>query len=410
MRIWIIDHYSVPVKYYPLARNTNFAKIMQKLGHEVVIFAASTVHKSELNLVRKQEVYKEVMEDGVKYVLIYCHSYKGNGVRRILNMVGFAAKLEKVCDKYPRPDVIISQSMTLQACKKGIQIGKKYGCKTVAEITDLWPETLVAYGKFSKGNPAVLLLRRTEKWIYVHADRVVFSMEGAYDYIVEQGWERMIPKSKVLYINNGINLAQFDYNREHFQVDDADLNDGLIFKVVYVGSVRMVNNLSLLVDVAKKLRDDSIRLLIWGDGDDLEALQKKVQTEKLKNIIFKGRVDKRYIPYITSKADINILHSNTSPIWRFGLSLNKLFDYLAAGKPILVDFHGDHNPAVASQAAVESKSSESSDIAQAIELLASMDSRQRSVLGKNARKCAENYDFNILTKRLLDAVESIHEK
>ena len=213
MKIWIIDHYSVPVKYYPLARNTNFAKNLMKMGHEVTIFAASTVHKSEKNLIEGHEKYKEIIDDGVKYVLVHCHQYRGNGLSRILNMYEFAHKLESVCEHYPKPDAIVAQSMTLQACKKGIQIGRKYGCKTVAQITDLWPESLISYGKASRRHPLVLLFRRIEKWIYTKADRIVFSMEGAYDYIREQGWEKDIPKSKVRFINNGVELLKFDYDK-----------------------------------------------------------------------------------------------------------------------------------------------------------------------------------------------------
>lgn len=74
-----------------------------------------------------------------------------------------------------------------------------------------------------------------EKWIYTKADAVVFTVEGAYDYIKEQHWEKEVPRSKVYYINNGVDLELFDYNKEHFRVEDKDLDDPEIFKVVYTG-------------------------------------------------------------------------------------------------------------------------------------------------------------------------------
>ena len=76
-------------------------------------------------------------------------------------------------------------------------------------------------------------------------------MEGAYDYIVEQGWENEIPRSKVYHINNGVDLEQFDYNTEHFRVDDPDLDDPNTFKVVYTGSIRKANGLGILVELQK---------------------------------------------------------------------------------------------------------------------------------------------------------------
>ena len=163
-------------------------------------------------------------------------------------------------------------------------------------IADLWPESIVAYGIAGPHNPAVLALRRLEKWIYKKADALVFTMEGAYDYIVEQGWDKEISRSKVHYINNGVDLEQFDYNKEHFPVDDPDLDDPDTFKVVYTGSIRKVNNLGLLLDAAKCVNDPCVKILIWGDGDEREALEQRVRDENISNVVFKGSVEKKYIP------------------------------------------------------------------------------------------------------------------
>ena len=125
MRIWIIDHYSVPQRYYPLIRNTIFAKKLQEHGHEVMIIAASTVHNSAENLVETGEQYREIIDDDVKYILVRCHNYEGNGFKRRLNMLEFALKLPSVCKKFEKPDVIISTSMTPFACAQGLRIAKK---------------------------------------------------------------------------------------------------------------------------------------------------------------------------------------------------------------------------------------------------------------------------------------------
>lgn len=405
MNIWIIDHYSVPVKYYPLARNTNFAKNLIKMGNEVIIFAASTVHNSDINLIEDGSKYKEIIDDGVKYVVINCHQYSGNGIKRILNMYEFANKLELVCNRYTKPDAIIATSMTLQACKKGIQIGQKYGCKKIAQITDLWPETLIAYGKVKKMHPLVLLFRRIEKWIYRNADKIVFSMGGAYDYIQEQGWQNLVPKTKVHYINNGVDLQAFDYNKQRFQLDDSDLSNKDIFKVVYVGSIRNANNLSMLIDAAKLVKNGKIRFLFWGDGDQVEVLRARLLNEGVNNVKLKGKVDKKYIPYITSSADLNIVHGQASPIMRFGMSMNKFFDYLAAGRPILVDFDSPYNPVIESGAAIVTSDSTKEEIAKSINYAASMSMSEINVLCKNSRTGASQYDFVNLTNKLYQVIE-----
>ena len=404
MKIWLINHYAVPPQYYPLARQNYFARYLMQAGHEVTIFAASTVHNSDLNLIEDNTPYREDVVDGVHYVLIRCKGYRGNGISRILNMLEFARKLPGVCNKYPRPDAIVATSMPPMSCAAGIKLARKYGCRGIAEIADLWPESIVAYGIAGPHNPAVLWLRRLEKWIYKKADAVVFTMEGAYDYILEQGWEREIPRSKVHYINNGVDLEQFRYNREHFTVDDPDLTDPDTFKVIYTGSIRKVNNLGLLLDAAKELRDPRVRFLIWGDGDEREALQQRVAEENISNVVFKGRVEKKYVPYITSCADLNIAHNTPSSLFRFGISFNKLFDYLAAGKPVLSDFPCPYNPAVLLHASLCVDDPTAQNIAQAVTQVAAMEREQYNELCSNAEKAAVEYDFRNLTNKLLQVI------
>ena len=404
MKIWLINHYAVPPQYYPLARQNYFARYLMQAGHEVTIFAASTVHNSDLNLIEDNTPYREDVVDGVHYVLIRCKGYRGNGISRILNMLEFARKLPGVCNKYPRPDAIVATSMPPMSCAAGIKLARKYGCRGIAEIADLWPESIVAYGIAGPRNPAVLYLRRLEKWIYKKADAVVFTMEGAYDYILEQGWEREIPRSKVHYINNGVDLEQFRYNREHFTVDDPDLTDPDTFKVIYTGSIRKVNNLGLLLDAAKAVRDPRVRFLIWGDGDEREALQQRVAEENISNVVFKGRVEKKYVPYITSCADLNIAHNTPSSLFRFGISFNKLFDYLAAGKPVLSDFPCPYNPAVLLHASLCVDDPTAQNIAQAVTQVAAMEREQYNELCSNAEKAAVEYDFRNLTNKLLQVI------
>ena len=78
MRIWLINHFAVPIKYYPLARTTNFAKYLMREGHEVKIFCASSVHNSDINLIADSALYKDDLVDGIHYVYVRCRSLMGN--------------------------------------------------------------------------------------------------------------------------------------------------------------------------------------------------------------------------------------------------------------------------------------------------------------------------------------------
>ena len=79
--------------------------------------------------------------------------------------------------------------------------------------------------------------------------------------------------------------------------------------------------------------------MIWGDGDQRAALEQRVREEEISNVVFKGKVEKKYIPSIVSRADINLIHGGDQgkELFRFGISPNKMFDCFAAGRPILMD-------------------------------------------------------------------------
>ena len=96
MDIWLINHYAVPPQYYPLARQTYFAKYLMEMGHTVTIFAASTVHNSDKNLITDGSRWREETVDGVHYVYIKCLDYQGSGLKRVYNICEFAWKLPGV--------------------------------------------------------------------------------------------------------------------------------------------------------------------------------------------------------------------------------------------------------------------------------------------------------------------------
>ena len=409
MYIWLINHYAVPPQYYPLARQTYFANNLMKMGHRVTIISASTVHNSDINLITDGSEWRRETVDGVDHVYIKCCDYKDNGIKRVCNMCEFAWKLPGVCKHLEKPDAIVSTSMPPMSCAKGVKIAKKYGVPAIAEIADLWPESIVEYGIASQNNPAVIYLRKLEKWIYINADSLIFTGAGGYESIVANGWEKEVPREKFVYINNGIDLEYFDYNKEHFIIEDSDLDDESKLNVVYTGSIRKVNDLSGILEVAKNIKNPKINFLIWGNGDQLESLKKRVMDEKISNVNFKGGVEKKYIANITSKAFINYAHNQPSPLFKYGISFNKIFDYLAAGRPILCDFPCSYNPVIMGNAGVSVDSANPKEIACQIEAFADMPKKEFEQYCINARKTAEEYDFSILTQKLVDVINKIRE-
>ncbi len=405
MRIWLINHYAVPPRFYPLIRPSQFAKNLIKNGHEVTIIAASTAHNSDINLIEGKEKIKKIEDDGIPYVLINCPRYKGNGLGRVINILSFARKLPKVLDLLEKPDVVLATSFDPLTCFMGVKYAKKHGIKAIAEIADLWPETLIAYNGVSRHNPVVKFLRKIEKMIYTEANAIVFTMEGAYDYIIAQNWEKLIPRSKVYYINNGIDIDQFERNKRFYQMEDVDLENTEITKVVYAGSIKKANNIGYLLDVAEKIKSRKIVFLIWGDGEELNILKDRKERERLENVHFKGRVKKQYIPYIISHSDINFLDPFDKNVAKYGISSNKLFEYIRAGKPILMNDIGKYNPIKGHCLFTYDDSAETT--AMKIEKMALFDENQKKRIANELEEISLNYSFESLTKNLEICINSV---
>lgn len=412
--VWIMNHYAGPMLFEKGSRHYCIAKYLRRAGYEVTVFCANSKHNSQAERILDSDALWNTLEAediDVSFVFVKSRAYVGNGKQRILNMVDFYRNVKKVAKEYARlhgtPSVIYASSVHPLTLVAGIQLARYYRVRCICEVRDLWPESLVAYGMAGPHSPAVVFLRWLEKWIYKKSDAIVFTMEGAYDYIVEQGWERDVPRSKVYFINNGVDLELFDYNREHYQIADPDLENPDIFKVVYAGSIRKVNHLGSLLDSAKLVKNQRVKVLIWGNGDELEDLQRRVAEEGIRNVVFKGYVEKKYIPYIVSCADLNIAHNSSTPLFRYGISFNKLFDYFAAGKPVLCDFASSYNPAVIMKVGIEVADASSESTARAIDDFASMDSQTYRQYCQNALAASSVYNFENLTQKLLDVIAQI---
>lgn len=411
--IWIMNHYAIDHIYQKGGRHYWIAEALKKDGYCPVVFGCNVRHQGQEDhyyTVKKRA--KVVYSDRhVPFVAIPSTNYTGNGCGRIRNMAVFAWNLVSVAKAYGRkhgkPDVILASSVHPLTLVAGLHLAKYYGVKCICEVRDLWPESLVAYGVLSRANPITHALRRLEKDIYKRADAIIFTMEGGYDYIIDQGWDKEVPKKKVFYINNGVDVQQFMYNKTHNQVDDAELNNDAIFKVVYAGSIRKANSIDTLLDVAKLVKNEKVRFLIWGDGDQLAYLSKRVCAEKIHNVIFKGSVEKKYVPYIISKADMNVIHGQNTSISKYGYSANKMFEYLAAGKPILMDISSPYNPVAQCKAAKEIKQPNAKNIADAIDEVAGYSKEKLAKMARAAAQGAGQYDFTYLTKKMEKIIDGL---
>lgn len=417
--IWFFHHYAVLPSMSGQIRPFNFGKLLKEVGFGATIFAASYLHHSDVNLINDGRKCLFNNEYGVPFVFVSTPSSASGVVARIKNMVAFCFGVLAVSKQYAKaqgkPDVIIASSPHPLTMIAGIRMARKFKIPCICEVRDLWPEAIFAFGKLKEHSLLGKLLTAGEHWIYRNADALIFTKEGDTDYIKAHKWDTDnggdIDLTKCHYINNGVNVEAFLQDIADNPIKDTDLLDNK-FHVVYIGSIRPVNDVSMLLDAAALLKEHcDIQFLIYGDGNQKEALQQRVLDEGLTNVKMKGHVDRRFIPYVLSKSSVNILNYSQSKYnWTRGNSSNKLFEYMASGKPIISTIKMGYCILEKYQCGFSLETSTPEELAKTILKVHDMPQEQYEEMGRNAQIGAANFDYKTLTAKLIAVIESAFRK
>ncbi len=414
--IWIWNHYATEMYKNEGGRHYWFAENLIKSGYNVTIFCANTYHnKTEYVKINSNKYTTDVINN-IPFVFVKTTTAMGNGFDRIKNMCLFYYNILSVARYYARihgkPDIIIASSVHPLTMVAGIQTAKQFRIPCICEIRDLWPEAIFSFNKVKEKSWIGRVLVQGEHWIYKNADALIFTKEGDTDYLREKKWDTSqggdIDLSKAHYINNGIDIDAFNKLIKEKQIKDTDL-DSDKFKVVYVGAIRPVNNIGNILDAASLLKDnEDIQFLIYGDGNQKDILSKRIQEEQLTNVKMKGFVNKQFIPYILTKSSVNILnYSQTQYNWSRGNSSNKLFEYMASEKPIISTIKTGYSIINKYKCGIELEVGDGKDLENAIIMIKNMPREQYEELSLNARSGAQDFDFKILTKKLINIISSI---
>ncbi len=409
-KIWFFHHYATPPTSTGLARPYYFSKYLIRKGHDPTVFASSYLHYSDKQLINNGSLYIKDNSSGVPFIYVRTHSAKGNGINRVINMFDFAKNLYKVARKEAKingkPDIIIASSPHPLTMIVGNYLSKRLNVPCICEVRDLWPESLIEYGYVKRNSAFAKILYRGEKWIYKKSDALIFTMAGGPDYIKQRGWTSEIKTDKIYYINNGVELEKFDSSKEENVLNEEILEDENFVNIVYTGSIRKVNDLNFILETAKIIKNDKIRFIIYGDGNEREDLIKKCKKENIDNVYFMGRIDKKYVPYILTKSTFNLLHNKSSNLMKYGSSQNKLFEYLASGKPIIQTFPGKYLILEKYDCGYVLDEQNPNKLAKLIEEI-SEDKDTCIKKGLNARKASINYDYLNLTDKLLNVIDNL---
>ncbi len=336
MNILLINHYAGSPEMGMEFRPYYFAREWIKMGHRVDIIAADYSHLRRVNPDVQKDFQEDIIE-GIRYHWIKTGEYEGNGAKRALTMARFVSKLWMNTGRIIRemePDVVICSSTYPLDTYVGQRIRRKSKkkVKLIHEVHDMWPATLIEIGGMSKKNPFVIAMQIGENSAYKHSDKVVSLLPNAEAYMREHG----LAEGKFKCIPNGIVLEEWE-NPDEIPVEHSRTFDRLKsegkFIVGYFGGHALSNALDSIIDTAEAITDKDIHFVLVGDGVEKKRLIERAKDMGLENVTFLPPISKRSIPNLCSRFDCAILCGNESPLYRFGISPNKLFDIMASGKP-----------------------------------------------------------------------------
>jgi glycosyltransferase involved in cell wall biosynthesis len=411
--VWIFNHYGWSPKIGKWNRHFYFSKYLGKAGKKTRIFCGSYLPGFSKNLVTFPKLWLNKEEEGVKYYYLWTNKYKGNGPLRILSFISYfiLTLITGLLNFKRRPFVIVSSSVHPLAWISGYLLSLVYKTKFIAETRDLWPKSLIDMEILDEKSFVAKMLYKLEKFIYTKADGLIFTMPGGEDYAISK---YCVNKEKILYLNNGVDLDK--YNNDLKSYDTSEINIYINpddFNVIYTGAIGAYNGSHIIIDIAENLRNlfTDIKFIIAGKGTESDIIESAAKEKGLDNVVFLGHIDKKYIPSLLSKGSINLLLGLDLELNKYGLSPNKLFDYLASGKPIISNrpIKKDFDILLMNKCGSTVKNNIDSLKNEIIKYY-HMDINNYNLIAENAVLASEKFDYKLLSRELLLFIEKTKEE
>ena len=310
-------------------RSYDYARYLVKAGHRVTVLSgryASSVGRNGIfpKLLECSSVENiDIISVGIPY------ANRMSYINRVASFISFSTVSSIFSLLLPGIDVIYATSTPLTVGIPALAARILRGRRYVFEVRDLWPEVPVALGVLK--NPLLIrTVKIAEHLFYRYAEIIVSISRGINDRLETDG----VSNEKTAVIYTGVDLDLYD-STESDRGFLAGLGIKDHFIVVYAGAISTVNRVDYILDVAKILRnEEKITFLIVGDGRDRSRLEDNGKTLGLSNTVFTGPIPKRKLVGILKACHVGINSVLPMDVFR-PVMPNKLFDYLAAGLPVL---------------------------------------------------------------------------
>jgi glycosyltransferase involved in cell wall biosynthesis len=313
-------------------RHYEMARWLVRSGHRVTILASPYSYQTGR---RVTELDREELEPGL--VVVRCRVWGSVNRSFFWRTVGF---FSFVLSSFftglaqPKVDLVWGTSPPLPQVVTAWLVARLKRAKFLFEVRDLWPAFAIQLGILR--NPVLIRLSLgLEGFLYRRADRLVVNSPGFVGHLTSRGAD---PKNIAL-IRNGVDPAMFDPSGDGAAFRSRQGLDGK-FVAVYAGAHGISNDLDVLLEAAELLRsDDRIRFVLVGDGKEKPGLVLRATEKKLDNVLFLPPVPKQDMAEVLAAGDCGI--AILKPIPLYGTTYpNKVFDYMAAGRPVLLAIDG----------------------------------------------------------------------
>ena len=404
MQVWIVNHFALTPDQPGGTRHIRLAQELKKRGIDVTIVGAGRQHISNRNRVPEGHVWHREVVEGIRFHWLCTPTASSNHISRVWNNFSFAISViaSRGLSDLPKPDLIMGTSPDLMSALSAYGVSRFLGIPFVLEIRDIWPLSAVEIGNVSRNHPYVLILSLIERFLYRKADWIVTLLPEAWRHIVPRGGCR----NRITWIPNGVVLEDTPMERASAETDSTD------FTLMYAGSHGNANNLDLLLDAANLLKSrgqhKNLKIRLVGDGPNKQALMERAAREGLDFISFEASVPKTDIELVLQEANAFLLLFHSREIYRYGISANKLFDYLAAARPIIIALEAEYNPVMMSGAGVCIPPQNPNALAEAITTLKKMSPEERHKFGLRARTyVTAKHDNKLLGAKLAGVIENL---
>ncbi|MEW5825439.1 MAG: glycosyltransferase family 4 protein [Candidatus Bipolaricaulota bacterium] len=401
--VWIVNHYAQGPDLPGGTRHYELARRLADRGWTVTLIASSFHHATRTQSASSPRRGRVEQTDGLSILWVPSRtSYRVNDASRATNMLEFALRARLLgCSRLgraiPQPDVVVGSSPHLFAAWAAAGLAARFRVPFVFEVRDLWPETIVQMGVLPRRHPIVCALAVIERRLYRRAAQIVSLLPSIGDYLRPLG----IATDNLAVVPNGVDLAAFAARPQRPLVGPL--------RVVYVGAHGPANGLGNILSAAANLADGiEVEFHLTGSGPEKAALVERARTEGLASVHFHDAVPKSGVPEILAGADVLLLNYARIGIGKYGISPNKLWEYMAAARPVVFAHEAAEDPVQAAQCGLSVPPEDPDALAAAIAQLAAMSAEERQAMGERGRAyVAAHHDWDLLAARLAGVLEGV---